>query len=272
MASHLHLGALSDDLMLRLQASCSPTRSWSTRSRRARSWPSWPALVGWFMVLRRETFAGHTLSVMAFPGASGARCSGCRRRRLLRLLRRGRARDRRGSPPERDGSRERGVGGDRHGPGVRAGAGVSVSQPLQGVLGGYGEPAVRRLPRNHRRAGADALRSSAASAWRCFAVARRGRCCSPRSTSDVARAGGVPVRALSVAFLLAARAGGRRDGADHRRAARVRAARRRRRRPRSAHRADRALSLAADGGDRLGWSPGSGSGSPTSRPTPPASS
>jgi zinc/manganese transport system permease protein len=29
-------------------------------------------VVGWFMVLRRETFAGHTLSLMAFPGASGA--------------------------------------------------------------------------------------------------------------------------------------------------------------------------------------------------------
>ncbi len=29
-------------------------------------------LVGWMMVLRRETFAGHTLSMMAFPGASGA--------------------------------------------------------------------------------------------------------------------------------------------------------------------------------------------------------
>ncbi len=29
-------------------------------------------LVGWFMVLRRQTFAGHTLSVMAFPGASAA--------------------------------------------------------------------------------------------------------------------------------------------------------------------------------------------------------
>ena len=29
-------------------------------------------LVGWVMVLRREAFAGHTLSVMAFPGASAA--------------------------------------------------------------------------------------------------------------------------------------------------------------------------------------------------------
>ncbi len=30
------------------------------------------ALVGWFMVLRRQTFAGHTLALVAFPGASGA--------------------------------------------------------------------------------------------------------------------------------------------------------------------------------------------------------
>ncbi len=29
-------------------------------------------VVGWFMVLRKQTFAGHTLSVMAFPGATGA--------------------------------------------------------------------------------------------------------------------------------------------------------------------------------------------------------
>jgi len=29
-------------------------------------------VVGWMMVLRRETFAGHTLAMMAFPGASAA--------------------------------------------------------------------------------------------------------------------------------------------------------------------------------------------------------
>jgi zinc/manganese transport system permease protein len=34
------------------------------------------ASVGWFMVLRRQTFAGHTLSVMAFPGATGAALAG----------------------------------------------------------------------------------------------------------------------------------------------------------------------------------------------------
>jgi zinc/manganese transport system permease protein len=30
------------------------------------------AAVGWYMVLRRQSFAGHTLSLMAFPGAAGA--------------------------------------------------------------------------------------------------------------------------------------------------------------------------------------------------------
>jgi zinc/manganese transport system permease protein len=34
------------------------------------------AVVGWFMVLRRQSFAGHTLSVMAFPGATGAALAG----------------------------------------------------------------------------------------------------------------------------------------------------------------------------------------------------
>lgn len=33
-------------------------------------------IVGWFMVLRREAFAGHTLSTMAFPGAAGALLAG----------------------------------------------------------------------------------------------------------------------------------------------------------------------------------------------------
>jgi len=30
------------------------------------------ALIGWFMVVRRQTFAGHTLAVVGFPGAAGA--------------------------------------------------------------------------------------------------------------------------------------------------------------------------------------------------------
>jgi zinc/manganese transport system permease protein len=33
-------------------------------------------VIGWFMVLRRQTFAGHTLSVLAFPGAAAATLAG----------------------------------------------------------------------------------------------------------------------------------------------------------------------------------------------------
>ena len=33
-------------------------------------------VAGWFMVLRRQTFAGHTLSVIAFPGAAAASLAG----------------------------------------------------------------------------------------------------------------------------------------------------------------------------------------------------
>src|SRR5215475_9504152 len=33
-------------------------------------------ITGWFMVLRRQTFAGHTLSVIAFPGAAAASLAG----------------------------------------------------------------------------------------------------------------------------------------------------------------------------------------------------
>jgi zinc/manganese transport system permease protein len=32
--------------------------------------------IGWFMVLRRQAFAGHTLAVIAFPGAAGATLAG----------------------------------------------------------------------------------------------------------------------------------------------------------------------------------------------------
>src|SRR5207248_2012023 len=33
-------------------------------------------ITGWFMVLRRQTFAGHTLSIIAFPGAAAASLAG----------------------------------------------------------------------------------------------------------------------------------------------------------------------------------------------------
>jgi zinc/manganese transport system permease protein len=34
------------------------------------------AVVGWYMIVRRQSFAGHSLSVMAFPGAAGAALAG----------------------------------------------------------------------------------------------------------------------------------------------------------------------------------------------------
>ncbi len=34
------------------------------------------AVVGWYMVLRRQSFAGHTIAVMSFPGAAGAALMG----------------------------------------------------------------------------------------------------------------------------------------------------------------------------------------------------
>ena len=33
---------------------------------------AWPGAIGWFMVLRRQSFAGHTLAIVSFPGAAGA--------------------------------------------------------------------------------------------------------------------------------------------------------------------------------------------------------
>ncbi len=43
------------------------------------------AAIGWFMVLRRQTFAGHTLSLVAFPGAAAAALAGAPA--FVRLLR-----------------------------------------------------------------------------------------------------------------------------------------------------------------------------------------
>ena len=33
-------------------------------------------VAGWFMVLRKQTFAGHTLALVAFPGAAAATLAG----------------------------------------------------------------------------------------------------------------------------------------------------------------------------------------------------
>ena len=57
------------------------------------------AVVGWFMVLRRQSFVGHTLAVVSFPGAAAAIWLGVSAtRRLLRREYRRRPGHRPGSP------------------------------------------------------------------------------------------------------------------------------------------------------------------------------
>jgi zinc/manganese transport system permease protein len=71
MASHLPLAALSVDLISDLrQLTAYPFMV--TALEAGTLVAVMAGVVGWFMVLRRETFAGHTLSVMAFPGATFA--------------------------------------------------------------------------------------------------------------------------------------------------------------------------------------------------------
>ena len=71
MASHLPLAALTVDLISDIrQLTAYP---FMVNALEAGTIVAVMAgVVGWFMVLRRETFAGHTLSVMAFPGATFA--------------------------------------------------------------------------------------------------------------------------------------------------------------------------------------------------------
>ncbi len=71
MASHLPLAALSIDLISDFRELTA--YPFMVNALEAGTIVAVMAgVVGWFMVLRRETFAGHTLSVMAFPGATFA--------------------------------------------------------------------------------------------------------------------------------------------------------------------------------------------------------
>ena len=87
-------------------------------------------VVGWFMVLRRQSFAGHTLAVVGFPGRR--RRGAARRQRdatgcfAFCLARR--AASSRAVPGGRRPRLQRGVGGHRHRAGVRAGLRLPVRQ------------------------------------------------------------------------------------------------------------------------------------------------
>ena len=159
------------------------------------------ALVGWFMVLRRQSFAGHTLAVVGFPGAAGAVLLGVSATYgyfvfgVVAALVIGL-----GDAYVRPGL-QRGVGGDRHRAGARSRLRVPVRQPVRRLPRWGQRLALRQLPRDHPEPGARP-------------PGRRGRWRSPCSPSSrrpllfasldpaVAAARGVPTRLLSIGFLV----------------------------------------------------------------------
>ena len=195
-------------------------------------------VAGWFMVLRRQSFAGHTLAVMSFPGASGAALAGlplaagyfgaCAAASLA-ISAGSRGAD------GRDRSQESAVIGSVQVAGFALGFlflslyhGIleSLESILFGSFLGITEGQVWTLL------------AVTAGTFVFFAVAGR-----PLLYASIdpaaARARGVPGAAPRTRLSARARAGGCSDGADHRRPARLRAPRRARRGGAAADRARR---------------------------------
>jgi zinc/manganese transport system permease protein len=158
-------------------------------------------VVGWFMVLRRESFAGHTLSLMAFPGATGAILVGlpaiagyftfCGAGALVIG---GAA----GSGGERARSHESALTGAVQAFGLACG--FLFLSLYRGVLGGY-ESLLFGNFLGITRSQVLVLAIVAMLALAFFALA--GRPLLFASIDEpVARAGGVRVRALAIAFLV----------------------------------------------------------------------
>jgi zinc/manganese transport system permease protein len=159
------------------------------------------AVVGWFMVLRRESFAGHTLSLMAFPGATGASLLGvpatagyfvfCGLSALAI-----------GGAPRPDGTRSRSQASAVTGTiqALGLGCGFLFLSLYGGVLGGYESllfGSFLGITRNQVL-----LLALIAIAVLAF-LGLAGRPLLFASVDEtVARANGVPVRALSLGFLL----------------------------------------------------------------------
>jgi zinc/manganese transport system permease protein len=158
-------------------------------------------VAGWFMVLRRESFAGHTLSVMAFPGATGALLIGipaaagyftfCGASALV-------IGSSAGSATRRHRGEESAVTGAVQAFGLACG--FLFLSLYQGVLAGY-ENVLFGDFLGITRGQVLLLTIVAVLTLAFFAVA--GRPLLFASVDEaVARASGVPVRALSLSFLL----------------------------------------------------------------------
>lgn len=158
------------------------------------------SVVGWFMVLRRAAFAGHTLSVMAFPGAAGAALAvlpaalgfylGCAAAALAMGLTR--------APVARKASGETAAIGTIQAAGLAAGfLFLSLSNEILTGL----ETLLFGTFLGVSSGQVVTLLAVAAGALSALAVIARPLLFSALDP-EVARARGVPVRALDVAFLL----------------------------------------------------------------------
>ena len=189
-------------------------------------------VVGWVMVLRGEAFAGHTLSMMAFPGAAAAALAGVPAAwGYFVFCGAGARRDRAHlAASERFSWSEQsaGIGAVQA---LALALGFLFVSLYGGVLGdlesllfgdllGVSDGQVLRC-----------WRSSPSSRWRRWRRSARPLLFASVD-AGVAAARGVPVRLLSLAFLLLLGLAVGGDEPDHGRAARVRAARRARRRAR----------------------------------------
>ena len=176
------------------------------------------------MVLRRQTFAGHTLAMMAFPGAAGAALIGVAAASGYFVfcgagaLAIGAAR-----PAGTHGAR--GASSRRSSARCRRSAlavGFLFVSLYRGVLGDLEKLLFGTFLGIIRRAGADARggrRGRAVLRWCCWAAAA----VRDRSIRTSRARGGAGARAVG-RVSVAAGAGGRGDEPDHRRAAGVRAA------------------------------------------------
>ena len=182
MASHLSIAALSVDLISDFrQLTAYP---FMVNALEAGTIVAVMAgVVGWFMVLRRETFAGHTLSVMAFPGATAALLLGLSAAvGYYAFCGAVRAGDRRGRRWHDDAAPRRGVRCHRHGPGVRARRAGSCSSASTRACSPATRTCCSATSSGSPAGRCSRSRSSASWRWR-SSRSSAGRCCSPRSTS-----------------------------------------------------------------------------------------
>ena len=159
------------------------------------------AAVGWYMVLRRQSFAGHTLSLMAFPGATGAALIGLPVS-LGYYLACGAAALAMGQTTRES---TRGFGSETAVIGtvqtVGLAAGYLFLSLNSAILSGTETLLFGTFLGVTERPGADAPGYSCRCARRCSRSAL-GRCCSATVDRELARASGIPVAALDVMFLL----------------------------------------------------------------------